>query len=459
MTLTGQRLFQPTGEAMSDYRRKYFFKLTVLVLALGVAAFGSLTERKVTANSGGPPLGRTGAPSELTCNAGGCHNSFATNSGPGTLTMTGLPASYTAGQEYTLTVTVTQSSRGAFGFEATALDASNNRAGTIATTTADASRTQVQTNSSNGRQYVLHQFNGIAPVSGEGKWTFRWTAPATSAGRVTFYVAANAADGTGGSNADYIYTRTFTVDPLTTLAATTVSAANYSASPGVTAEGIAAVFGQKLSTVTSPVTGGDTDPNTPGVQLPTTLGGTTVKVNGADAPLFFVSAGQVNFQIPKDTATGTATVTITTDDNTVSTGTVPIVATAPSLFSAASTGTGPAAAQVLRRRNGVDTIENVAVFSQGQFVTSPISLGPDTDQLFLILYGTGIRGNTQLSNVSATIGGLDSQVLFAGAQGGFVGLDQANTVIPRTVTKDQDLEIVLTISGTASNRVTIRFTQ
>jgi uncharacterized protein (TIGR03437 family) len=138
---------------------------------------------------------------------------------------------------------------------------------------------------------------------------------------------------------------------------------------------------------------------------------------------------------------------------------VPIVATAPSLFSAASTGTGPAAAQVLRRRNGVDTIENVAVFSQGQFVTSPISLGPDTDQLFLILYGTGIRGNTQLSNVSATIGGLDSQVLFAGAQGGFVGLDQANTVIPRTVTKDQDLEIVLTISGTASNRVTIRFTQ
>jgi uncharacterized protein (TIGR03437 family) len=459
MTLTGQRLFQPTGEAMSHYRSRYFFKLTVLILALGVAAFGSLTERKVTANSGGPPLGRTGAPSELTCNAGGCHNSFGTNSGPGTLTMTGLPASYTAGQEYTLTVTVTQSSRGAFGFEATAIDASNNRAGTIATTTADASRTQVQTNSSNGRQYVLHQFNGIAPVSGEGKWTFRWTAPATTAGRVTFYVAANAADGTGGSNADYIYTRTFTVDPLTTLAATTVSAANYSASPGVTAEGIAAVFGQKLSTVTSPVTGGDTDPNTPGVQLPTTLGGTTVKVNGADAPLFFVSAGQVNFQIPKDTATGTATVTITTDDNTVSTGTVPIVATAPSLFSAASTGTGPAAAQVLRRRNGVDTIENVAVFSQGQFVTSPISLGPDTDQLFLILYGTGIRGNTQLSNVSATIGGLDSQVLFAGAQGGFVGLDQANTVIPRTVTKDQDLEIVLTISGTVSNRVTIRFTQ
>lgn len=451
---------------MSDYRRKYFFKLTVLVLALGVAAFGSLTERKVTANSGGPPLGRTGAPSELTCNAGGCHNSFATNSGPGTLTMTGLPASYTAGQEYTLTVTVTQSSRGAFGFEATALDASNNRAGTIATTTADASRTQVQTNSSNGRQYVLHQFNGIAPVSGEGKWTFRWTAPATTAGRVTFYVAANAADGTGGANADYIYTRTFTVDPQTTLAATTVSAANYSASPGVTAEGIAAAFGQKLSTVTSPVIGEDTDPNTAGVQLPTTLGGTTVKVRDAggnerNAPLFFVSAGQVNYQIPKDTATGTATVTITASDNTVSTGTVPIVATAPSLFSAASTGSGPAAAQVLRRRNNVDTLENVFVFDSGQnrFVTSPISLGPETDQLFLILYGTGIRGNTQLSNVSATIGGLDSQVLFAGAQGGFVGLDQANTVIPRTVTKDQDLEIALTISGTVSNRVTIRFTQ
>ncbi|HWQ33980.1 MAG TPA: choice-of-anchor V domain-containing protein [Blastocatellia bacterium] len=450
---------------MVVYRKNKPFKFVILGLAFTLVAISYLTERKVSAYSSGPDLGRTGAPGELTCNSPGCHSTYPTNSGPGTLTLTGLPANYSAGQEYTLTVTISQSNRDAFGFELTVLDAGNNKAGTLTAT--DTARTIVRTNFSNGREYLLHKFDGIAPVNGQGSWSFKWTAPATSAGKVTFYVAANAANNDGQSLFDYIYTKSFSVDPLTALAATTVSAADYSATPGLTAEGIAAVFGSKLATISNPAIGDDTDPNTPGVQLPTTLGGTTVKVKDANgterpAPLFFVAATQINFQVPKDTVTGTATITVTAGDGTVSSGTVQIVSVAPSLFSAASTGSGPAAAQVLRvKADNSQTYESVAVFDTGQnkFVTSPISLGPDSDQLFLILYGTGIRGNTQLANASATIGGLNSEVLFAGAQGGFIGLDQVNTRIPRTVTKDQDLDIVLTLSGNASNKVTIRFTQ
>src|SRR5262245_8590121 len=67
---------------------------------------------------------------------------------------------------------------------------------------------------------------------------------------------------------------------------TVVSAASYSdeaLAPG----SIAAVFGDNLST--SAMTGADVDPDTPGVQLPTTLGGTTVRVDGIPAQLLFVS--------------------------------------------------------------------------------------------------------------------------------------------------------------------------
>ena len=449
---------------MIAYRKRNSFKLIIIGLALALGGVSLFTRHSVQANVGGPPLGRTGAPGDLTCNAGGCHNSFATNSGPGTVDLTGLPSNYVGGQEYTLTLTVKQSGRGAFGFELTVLDSANNKAGTLATTTADASRTQVLTNS-NGRQYILHQFNGTEPVNGEGKWTFRWTAPATSAGKVTFYVAANAADGLGGSNNDYIYTKSYALDPQVALTATTVSAANYSATPGVTAEGIAAVFGAKLATVTSAVFGDDSDPITPGVQLPTTLGGTTIKVKdsaGSErlAPLFFVVNTQINFQIPQGTAAGAATVTVTAGDGTISTGTVNVVSVAPALFAASSTGGGPAAALVLRiKADNSQTYESVATFDGAKFVTSPISLGSDTDQLFLILFGTGIRGNTNLANASATIGGLNSPVEFTGAQGGFVGLDQVNTRIPRNVALNQDLDIVLTLSGIVSNKVTISFKQ
>ena len=62
-----------------------------------------------------------------------------------------------------------------------------------------------------------------------------------------------------------------------------VSAANYEAT--VAPDSIASIFGVGLATGT--LVGGDSDPNTPGIQLPTQLAGTTVEINGQRAPLFF----------------------------------------------------------------------------------------------------------------------------------------------------------------------------
>src|SRR5207249_8655300 len=73
----------------------------------------------VYAFSFGPPASNTGAPGEGTCNS--CHDSFALNSGGGSVTITGLPQKYTPGMRYDITVTVAKSDRSRWGFQITAL--------------------------------------------------------------------------------------------------------------------------------------------------------------------------------------------------------------------------------------------------------------------------------------------------------------------------------------------------
>jgi uncharacterized protein (TIGR03437 family) len=75
--------------------------------------------------------------------------------------------------------------------------------------------------------------------------------------------------------------------------------------------------------------------------------------------------------------------------------------------------------------------------------------------VFLTLFGTGVRKNTGLTNVHATIGGVDAPVTFAGAQGQFVGLDQINVQIPASVRGRGDVPVVLSVDGQTSNTVTI----
>ncbi|MBK7599307.1 MAG: hypothetical protein IPJ07_12610 [Acidobacteria bacterium] len=82
----------------------------------------------MSADSDVAPSARTGAPGESTCTS--CHGSFTLNSGPGVLSVTGVPASYTLNQGITVTVKIQQANRARYGFEVTVLDELNNRAGT-----------------------------------------------------------------------------------------------------------------------------------------------------------------------------------------------------------------------------------------------------------------------------------------------------------------------------------------
>ncbi len=232
-----------------------------------------------------------------------------------------------------------------------------------------------------------------------------------------------------------------------------VSAASFNTEE-VAAESIVAAFGAGLATATETATA---------LPLPASLAGTRVTVRdsaGAErpAPLFFVSPNQVNYQIPPGTAAGPATVVVTSANEKVSLGTAQIVAVAPGLFAANGNGQGVAAAVALRiKANGAQSFEPVARYDAAQkaFVCSPIDLGPESDQLFLILYGAGLRFHSSMAAVTARIGGTDAQVLYAGAQGGFVGLDQINLRLPRSLAGRDAVAVTLTADGKLANPVTV----
>ena len=58
-----------------------------------------------------------------------------------------------------------------------------------------------------------------------------------------------------------------------------------------------------------------------------------MKVNGAAAPIYFVSPGQINFQVPWATPTsGTVTVSVLVNSGSSNTVSVPVGTAAPGLF-------------------------------------------------------------------------------------------------------------------------------
>ena len=181
-------------------------KLQAVFLLLAITA---VVYAKIT----GPDPGYTNAPNDLG-NCVACHDSFHTeNVGPGSVTVTGSPVGgvYQPSQQYTLTVTVAQTKRQRFGFQLTALDSSNHRAGTLSSLGED---TQVLAETGfGGRQYIEHTELGTLPNSANSRvWQIRWTAPNTDIGTVVFYIAGNAANGNRENSGDYIYTNRFFAD-------------------------------------------------------------------------------------------------------------------------------------------------------------------------------------------------------------------------------------------------------
>ena len=218
------------------------------------------------------------------------------------------------------------------------------------------------------------------------------------------------------------------------------SAATYRAVT-VAAGSIASVFGNDLAPQTI---------SAASVPLPVDLAGSRVtlvdgKGRSYEAGLYFVSQGQINFQIPEVIAGGVA-VRLLRNGVIVASTPLVVAAVEPGLFTNTGDGLGFAA--------GLAVIVNKDGTQRSQFLTEPI-VWPADGLVVLSLFGTGIKGHGDLTKVTATIGGLPANVQYAGAQGQFAGLDQVNVQVPTALKGAVD--VVLNVAGKTANAVRVLF--
>lgn len=230
-----------------------------------------------------------------------------------------------------------------------------------------------------------------------------------------------------------------------------VIAASYTAGE-MAADSIASAFGSSLAVQTEAAGT---------ASLPTTLGGTRVKITDSigaehEAPLFFVSPNQINYQLPAGLAEGIAIVTITNQEGVETKGLLNVSRVAPGIFSADASGTGWAAAEIITVRSDNSQVKaRVARFDAeaGRLLGNPIDVS--NDPVFLTLFGTGIRNRTALTNVTARIDGIEAAVEFAGAQGQYVGLDQINVRLPKGLAGRGEVNVELIVDRKPANTVRI----
>jgi uncharacterized protein (TIGR03437 family) len=228
--------------------------------------------------------------------------------------------------------------------------------------------------------------------------------------------------------------------------ASVVGSASYAAGP-VASQEIISLFGPGMAAQTAIAS----------LPLPTTLGGTSVSINGQPALLFAVTPGQANVLVPAGLAAGPATVTVLHGTTAALTASMTIASSAPGLYSANADGAGVAAANAYvvtasnqRVNQAVATCNPPAARS---CLASPLSLGGSADTLYVELYGTGIRG---AAAVQCFVAGQSVPVLYAGPVAAYAGLDQVNISLPKSLAGVGDVRVYVVADGVASNVVGLK---
>lgn len=177
--------------------------------------------------------------------------------------------------------------------------------------------------------------------------------------------------------------------------------------------------------------------------LPSSLGGVSVQVNGVAAPVLYTSSSQINFQIPWETKTGSATVLVSINGIKSNQVNVTVQAAAPGLFVQGSHA----------------IVQNYPNYSLNGS-SNPVKAG---GTIIAYLTGAGAvspqpadgavagSGSKVTSSVSATIGGQASPSVAAALTPGFVGLWQANIEVPSGLTAAGEFPLTVTVAGQTSN--------
>jgi uncharacterized protein (TIGR03437 family) len=175
--------------------------------------------------------------------------------------------------------------------------------------------------------------------------------------------------------------------------------------PGMTLS----IFGSQLATSIAAASS---------VPLPISMGGVAITVNGVVAPLYYISPGQLNIQIPYETAANsTATVNINNNGH-VTTRTFNLASAAPGIFVDQNSAPVPSTA-IARGKIGTLFITGAGS------VTPPVSTGAAPSS------GTPLANLPKpTQDVSVTVGGVQAPTQFVGIPYGLVGVTQINYQVP-----------------------------
>jgi uncharacterized protein (TIGR03437 family) len=196
------------------------------------------------------------------------------------------------------------------------------------------------------------------------------------------------------------------------------------------------------------------------VPLPRSLGETSVLINGATTPLYYVSPTQVSFQIPWTlTTNAVANVQVISDVRQSSTAQIRIDQFAPALFSVNRQGNGQGAIRIANSAiipGPTGSLEGARPARTGEVVELyATGLGAVTNQPATGAPASSTVLSRTLTEVTATVGGVNAAVRFSGLAPGSVGLYQVNIDITAQMPRGNAVPVEISIGGQKSNPVTM----
>ncbi len=182
------------------------------------------------------------------------------------------------------------------------------------------------------------------------------------------------------------------------------------------------------------------------VPLPISTAGVAALINGVAAPLYYVSPGQLNIQVPYETPAGGAAVLSINNNGQLASQSFLVAAAAPGIFTDQNglvVPTGSAARG-----------EEIAIYLTGAGAVSPeVSTGAAPSLSAAI---ADLPKPAQTTTV--TVGGVQATLDFVGIPSGLVGVTQINLVVPNGITLGTQ-PLVVTVGGVSSATAKLSITQ
>jgi uncharacterized protein (TIGR03437 family) len=189
-----------------------------------------------------------------------------------------------------------------------------------------------------------------------------------------------------------------------------------------------------------------------GPNAPTVLDGVRVTVNSKAAFVYYVSPGQININVPEDTATGPVAIRVQTSEGVSNSVTVTRSRLSPTLLTTTLFKIGgkqyvvaltPNFASYIGRPNMIAGVPFVAPKPGDTVSIYALGLGPTNPATQA---GVTAAQNSEVSlPLQIKIGDVEATVSFKGLLQGTIGLYQLNVVIPNVGAGDQKIE--LTVDG------------